>query len=91
MGLFFRPRRPLLRLATGATTAAVAYNVGKRRAQQDDYNEQASSAYGATQAPPSQAPASDSTDELSRLAQLHESGSLTDEEFTAAKAKLLGT
>lgn len=29
------------------------------------------------------------TDELARLAQLHSSGTLTDEEFSAAKAKLL--
>lgn len=33
---------------------------------------------------------SDSTEELSRLGQLHESGVLTDEEFAAAKAKILG-
>lgn len=30
-------------------------------------------------------------DELARLADLHRSGSLSDEEFTAAKADLLGT
>ena len=30
-------------------------------------------------------------DELSRLAQLHDSGALTDEEFAAEKAKILGT
>lgn len=93
MGLLFRPRRPLLRLAAGATTAAVAYNVGKRRSKQDDYNQEASAAYEATQATPSappSAPASDPTAEITRLAQLHESGALTDEEFAAAKAKLLG-
>jgi hypothetical protein len=32
MGLFFRPRRPLLRLATGAATAGLAYRAGQRRA-----------------------------------------------------------
>jgi Short C-terminal domain len=31
-----------------------------------------------------------STDQLANLAQLHTSGALTDEEFAAAKAKLLG-
>jgi hypothetical protein len=29
-------------------------------------------------------------DELQQLAQLHASGALTDEEFAAAKAKILG-
>jgi hypothetical protein len=38
MGLMFRRRRPLARLAVGAATAGVAYHGGKRRAQQDEYN-----------------------------------------------------
>jgi hypothetical protein len=37
------------------------------------------------------APAADPIAELERLAQLKQQGILTDEEFTAAKAKLLGT
>ena len=102
MGLFFRPRRPLLRLATGAATAGIAYQAGRRRAQQDAYNEQAAEAYETTQAPPppppqpayAQAPAAapppDSIAELERLARLHESGALTDQEFAAAKARALG-
>ena len=36
-------------------------------------------------------PAADSADEIEHLAQLHASGALTDEEFAAAKAKILGT
>ena len=36
-------------------------------------------------------PPADPADELEHLAQLHESGVLTDEEFAAAKAKILGT
>jgi hypothetical protein len=88
MGLFFRPRRPLLRLAAGATTATVAYQAGKRRSEQNAYNTQASAAYDATQ---SAAPAADpSINELQRLSDLHTQGQLTDEEFTAAKAKVLG-
>jgi hypothetical protein len=39
---------------------------------------------------PPPAPA-DPVDELKRLAELHASGALTDEEFAAAKAKILGT
>ena len=70
-------RRPLLRLATGAATAGIAYKAGQRRAEQDVYNEQAASA------------PTDTIAELERLARLHESGALTDEEFAAAKAKLL--
>ena len=95
MGLMFRPRRPLMRVAAGAATATVAYKAGQRRTQQNQYNDQAQAAYAQTQAPqaapaPAPAPPADSTAELERLAKLHESGALNDEEFAAAKAKLLG-
>lgn len=40
---------------------------------------------------PSPVPVSPMTTELERLAALHRSGALTDMEFAAAKAKLLGT
>jgi Short C-terminal domain len=98
VGLFFRPRRPLLRLAVGATTATVAYRAGQRRARQDAYNEQAQAAYEATQAPPpayaapapAAAPETDTIAELERLSRLHESGALSHEEYTAAKARVLG-
>lgn len=94
MGLLMRPRRPVMRLAAGAATAGVAYHAGQRRAEQDVYNQQASEAYAATQAAPAAptpapAPAADPTGDLERLAKLHESGALTDEEFGAAKAQLL--
>ena len=104
MGMMFRPRRPLMRVAAGAATATVAYKAGQRRTQQNQYNDQAQAAYAQTQAAPPQAappqaapppaPAApaptDSTAELERLAKLHESGALNDEEFAAAKSKLLG-
>jgi hypothetical protein len=45
--------------------------------------EQEQAAYAPTPADPA--------DELEHFAQLHESGVLTDEEFAAAKAKILGT
>ena len=86
MGLMFRPRRPLMRVAAGAATATVAYKAGQRRTQQNQYNDQAQ----APQAAPAPAPPADSTAELERLAKLHESGALNDEEFAAAKSKLLG-
>jgi len=41
-------------------------------------------------AAPAAAPTKDVTAELQKLADLHKSGVLTDEEFTAAKKKLLG-
>jgi hypothetical protein len=45
------------------------------------------------QAPPPAAPAAAPSvyDQLSQLATLHDQGALTDDEFTAAKAKLLGS
>ena len=93
MGLMFRPRRPLMRVAAGAATATVAYKAGQRRTQQNQYNDQAQAAPPQA-APPQAAPApaapADTTAELERLAKLHESGALNDEEFAAAKSKLLG-
>lgn len=98
MGLMFRRRRPVARLAVGAAAAGVAYHAGKRRAEEDQYDEETAAAVtNESQPPPPQyvAPAPASTggevDELSRLAQMHESGALTDDEFAAAKAQLLGT
>jgi hypothetical protein len=47
-----------------------------------------------TQAPPPPPPApppADPADEIEHYAQLHASGALTDEEFAAAKAKILGS
>jgi len=41
-------------------------------------------------APPSTGPQDDMLTQLKRLGELHESGVLTDEEFAAQKAKLLG-
>jgi uncharacterized membrane protein YebE (DUF533 family) len=90
MGMMFRPRRPLMRVAAGAATAGVAYKAGQRRTQQNQLEEQTQAAPPqAASAPAAPAPA-DSTAELERLAKLHESGALNDEEFAAAKAKLLG-
>jgi hypothetical protein len=93
MGLFMRPRRPMMRMAAGAATAGVAYHAGKKHAEQEQYNEQASQAPPppAPAAPaPAAAPSNDPTAELERLGQLHAQGVLSDDEFTAAKAKVLG-
>jgi hypothetical protein len=99
MGLMMRRRRPLMRVAAGAAVAGTAYHMGKKGEQQAQVNEQAQDAYAATQQAPAPAPAyapptppapSGATADLDQLVQFHSSGVLTDEEFTAAKAKLLG-
>lgn len=76
---------------------ATAVSGGMRRRQATKYEEQQEAAQPQQQAappPPPQAPGtpaggSDTIAELERLGQLRQQGLLTDEEFTAAKAKLL--
>jgi hypothetical protein len=86
------------------TATAVSNNVSRRQANRWATKEQDQQAAEAGQqplataqpapvdAPPSSAaaPADSLTDQLQRLADLKAQGILTDEEFTAAKAKLLG-
>ena len=87
-------RRALVVGAVGG--AAVAHHAATRAGeQQQDYDEapaddQAPADGGQDQAQYAPPPA-DPADEIEHLAQLHASGVLTDEEFTAAKAKILGT
>jgi hypothetical protein len=90
---------PLFRMAArtavvAGTATAVSGRVARR--QQGRYAEQDQQAYDQQQqaAPPAPAspapPAEDSlTAKLESLAQLHTQGILTDEEFSAAKAKAL--
>ena len=101
MPLFRRFGRPsLLGLAAGTAVVAgtaTAVSGGMRRSQmRRDQTEYEAQQYEATQAPPVQqaapqaAPAPDLMNEIERLSSLHDSGALTDAEFSAAKAKLLG-
>jgi membrane protease subunit (stomatin/prohibitin family) len=73
-----------------AVSGRVARRQNARWADEDQaaYDQQMAQqqASQAQQAPP----ADDKTAELQNLAQLHSQGVLTDEEFAAAKAKLLG-
>ena len=75
------------------TATAVSGRVARR--QQQKYSGQ-DAAYMEQQAPAAQqgamgaAPAEDETAQIQKLAELHASGALTDEEFAAAKAKVLG-
>ena len=96
-----RRRGPgLLRTAAVVGTATATRNAVNRRAQ-NKYNAQDQQAYDEQQAqyaqpqyaaPPAPAPdaiGDDTISKLKQLAELHTSGVLSDEEFTAAKAKLL--
>ena len=79
--------------------AAIAHHEDKKAGEQqqaddqapaDDQQDQAPADDGQDQAQYAPPPA-DPADEIEHLAQLHASGALTDEEFAAAKAKILGT
>jgi membrane protease subunit (stomatin/prohibitin family) len=98
----FRRRRPLLRAAVvGGGAYAAGRSMGRRAEQQGQAEadqDQRISQLEQQQAPPQPsqpAPAAPDTspmiDQLNKLATLHQQGVLTDAEFAAAKAKLLGT
>ena len=77
------------------TATAVSGRVARRQAnkyadQDAQYVQQqtAAATQGAHAAPAP--PEEDATSQIQQLAQLHASGALTDEEFAAAKAKILG-
>jgi hypothetical protein len=87
----------LLRMAArtavvAGTATAVSGRVQRRQAAKYDAQEQeqyAQEQQYAQPAPPP-APEEDATAQLQNLAALHTQGVLTDEEFAAAKAKILG-
>ncbi len=93
----FMRRRPLMRAAVvGGGAYMAGKSVARRSAQQeqseDDQNERIASL---EQQPgqPAAAPAAGPSllDQLNQLDALHQQAALTDNEFTAAKAKLLGS
>jgi Short C-terminal domain len=98
----FRRRRPLLR---AAAVGGGAYLAGKHMARASDqraadeaYQDDRISQLEQQQAPPQQAPppaapaaGPSMADQLQQIAALHQQGALTDEEFAAAKSKLLGS
>jgi hypothetical protein len=86
-------RRPLLRAAAIGTVAYQGSKRGAAKANEQAMEQQASAAPPPPppQAPPAPEPPADPTvQRINELSQLHASGALTDEEFAAAKAKLLG-
>jgi hypothetical protein len=93
-----RRRRPLLR---AAVVGGGAYLAGKsaanRSADRADQDARISNLEAQQQAPqvPEQRAGQSSGDpdvlgQLTKLVQMHDSGALTDEEFSAAKSRLLG-
>jgi len=73
------------------TATAVSGRVQRRQAAKWDQQEQQQDAQEAPQyAPEAPAPEDDATAQLQKLAALHTQGVLTNEEFAAAKAKILG-
>lgn len=98
----FMRRRPLLRAAAVGGGAYLAGKHVARRQEQQSYQDADQDArlsdLEQQQAPPQQAPppaaapaqSSPMIDQLNQLAALHQQGVLTDDEFAAAKARLLG-
>jgi Short C-terminal domain len=66
--------------------------MAKQSAESQQADDQAQEQYDAPAEPAQYAPApADPADQIEHYAQLHASGALTDDEFAAAKAKILGT
>ena len=86
-----RRRRPIARMAVGtAVVAGTAHAVGRRAASQQATADQQTMAAQQAAAPAAAPAAEDPYEQLKKLGELHEQGILTDEEFAAQKAKLLG-
>jgi hypothetical protein len=85
-------RRPLLRAAAIGGTFAAGRAMG-RRSEEQAQGQQGQGQQGQSQAGQGQPDAgadSSMTDQLNQLTAMHEQGALSDEEFAAAKAKVLG-
>ena len=94
-----RRRRPIARMATTAVVAGTAANMGAKSAQRSAAAAQAQEAPPAPDpadeaaAPEAAAPApidSEQIEVLKQLAALKDQGILTEEEFSAKKAEILG-
>jgi membrane protease subunit (stomatin/prohibitin family) len=85
----FVRRRPLLRAAAVGGVAYMGAKAGTNRAKQQQAAQQAQPAVAEPAPPPAAAAGDDTITRLQKLADLHNSGALTDEEFAAAKAQVL--
>ena len=91
-----RVARAAVGTAVVAGTAGAVHHYQDQKYAQQDYDQQQEMYDEQMEqqqqyAPPPPAPEEDMTAKLQELAQLHESGALTDEEFAAAKQKLLAS
>jgi len=89
MGMVRRRTRRRTALVAGGMAYAAGRRAGGRDDAQDYGEYQEDAPPPAPPAPAAAAPAEDMTSELERLASLHSSGILSDDEFAAAKAKVL--
>jgi membrane protease subunit (stomatin/prohibitin family) len=101
----FRRRRPLMRAAVvGGGAYMAGKHVANRQAEgeqmeadqderigQLEQQQQGQAPPPQNQQPPDAPQTSPMIDQLNQLADLHQKGVLTDDEFTAAKAKVFGT
>jgi hypothetical protein len=95
-----RRRRPLLRGAAMAAGGAAVYHAGKSSANKANHEAEQDAAIEGSYQQPAAAPmpaapaaggmSQDQINQLTQLGQLHEQGVLTDDEFAAQKAKILG-
>jgi hypothetical protein len=92
-----RRGRPIMRTAAVVGTASAVsgrvqhHQQQKYAAQDQEQYDQQMAAQQAAAPPPAAAPAApDMNAQLTQLAQLHAQGILTDEEFAAKKAQILG-
>ena len=93
----FARRRPLLR---AAAVGGGAYVAGKRQAERSAQQTEQESGQDAqmnrepgasTTAAPAPSGQPSMSDQLAQLSTLHQQGALTDDEFAAAKSRLLGS
>jgi multidrug resistance efflux pump len=68
----------------------MAYARGRNQGEAEEAQSEPAYAESPPPAPPPPAPSDDATSELERLASLHQSGALSDDEFASAKQKVLG-
>jgi hypothetical protein len=94
MGFRRRVRRRAL-IGGALAGGALVHHERKRAAEEEQAYDQPPAEEQAPAEEQEQAayapPPADPADEIEHLAQLHSSGALTDEEFAAGKAKILGT